>query len=139
MRYLLLSALVACGPKHVAVTWVTTGTSTSERIEIESNGQGNYTRALDGVVEKDERLQFTKDQLDEIVEVFRSQRACELADDPAYTPVAGEGRITLELALPDLHCKVSLWNLEWERGRAKAITETMHSMRPVRPPRSQQR
>ena len=50
----------------------------------------------------------------------------------AYKPVAGEAKISLELAFPDQRCKVALWDLEWQRGPAKEITETMRSMRPLR-------
>jgi hypothetical protein len=136
VRYLILIALAACGPKHLVVTWVSAGTSTSERIEIESNGHGQYTSATDGVMEKNERLDLTKDQLGELAEVFRTHHACQLAEDPTYTPVAGEGKISLELAFPDQRCKVVLWDFEWQRGHAKEITETMRSMRPLRAPRS---
>lgn len=136
MRYLILVTLVACGPKHLVVTWVSAGANTSERIEIESNGHGLYTSATDGVLEKNERLDLTKDQLGELAEVFRTHHACELVEDPAYKPVAGEAKISLELAFPDQRCKVVLWDLEWQRGRAKEITETMRSMRPLRVPRS---
>jgi hypothetical protein len=137
VRYLILITLVACGPKHLVVTWVSAGVNTSERIEIESSGQGRYTSATDGVPEKNERVVLSRDQLDELAEMFRSHRVCELTDDPAYTPVAGEGKISLELAFPDQRCKVVLWDFEWQRGRAKDVTETMRSMRPLRVPRSQ--
>jgi hypothetical protein len=118
------------------VTWVSAGANTSERIEIENNGHGLYTSATDGVPEKNERLDLTKAQLDELAEVFRTHHACGLAEDPTYKPVAGEAKISLELAFPDQRCKVVLWDLEWQRGRAKEITETMRSMRPLRTPRS---
>jgi hypothetical protein len=115
--------------------WVTSGTSASERIEIAANGEGQYTSAIDGVPEKDERVSLSREQVNELAELLRTQHACELAGDPAYTPVPGEGKTTLELAFPDQHCKVVLWDFEWQRGRAKEITETMHSMRPLRAPR----
>jgi hypothetical protein len=114
--------------------WASSGTSASERIEIASNGEGRYTSATDGVTDKDERVVLSKDQLHELAEVFRTQHACELTGDPAYTPGAGEGKTTLELALPDQHCKIVLWEFEWQHGRAKEITETMHAMRPLRAP-----
>jgi hypothetical protein len=135
VRYLLLVALVACASKHPVVTWVSSGTSASERIEIPSSGYGRYTSASNGVAEKDESVILSNDQLNELAELFRTQRVCELADDPAYKPAPGEGRTTLELAFPDQHCKVSLWDFAWQHGRAKDITETMHSMRPLRQPR----
>lgn len=135
MRYLLLVALVACASKQPVVTWVSSGTSESERIEIPSSGYGRYTSASNGVAEKDVSVILSKDQLNELAEMFRTQRVCELADDPAYKPAPGEGRTTLELALPDQHCKVALWDFEWQHGRAKDITETMRSMRPLRQPR----
>jgi hypothetical protein len=134
MRYLLLIALAACGPSRVVVTWSSTGTATSERIEIKSSGDGNYTSTNNhGVVEKDERVVLTGDQVHELDELFLTQGACRLQHDPEYTPKPSEGQTTLELAFPDQVCKVVLWNTEWDRGRAQPIAETMRSMRPLRP------
>jgi hypothetical protein len=138
VRYLLLIALIACGPKQLIVAWVSASPSAVERIEISSSGNGNYTRSTDGVQDKDERLEFTSDQVAELAELFRSHHVCEIVEDPAYTPVAGEGKTTLELMYPDMRCKVTLWDLEWQR-REKDITETMRSMRPLKVPRSQRR
>jgi hypothetical protein len=132
MRYLLLIALAACGPSRVVVKWSSTGTGTSERIEIPSSGNGEYTSINNGVVEKNERVILTSDQVHELDELFLSQGVCQLHHDPEYTPRPGEGQITLELAFPDQVCKVVLWNTEWERGRAQPIAETMRSMRPLR-------
>lgn len=133
MRYLLLIALAGCGPSRVVVKWTNTGTTISERIEIKRSGDGNYTITNNGVVEKDERVVLTTDQVHELDELFLGQGACQLHHDPEYTPRPGESQTTLELAFPDQACKVVLWNTEWERGRAQPITETMHSMRPRRP------
>ncbi len=114
------------------VIWGSARVGATERIEIISAGQGSYTHTTNGVEDKNERLSFTNDQLRELIELFRSQHACELAHDPTYTPAPDEGQTTLELALPDQHCKIVLWDTEWQRGRAREITETMHSMRPLR-------
>lgn len=130
-----LVLLAACGPKPLVVTWATSGTHSSERIELESNGRGHYTRATDGVTEKEDDVVLDNDQLAELAEMLRAHRVCELVDDPAYTPVPGEGKTTLDLAFPDLRCKITLWDFEWQHGRAKEITETMRSMRPLRAPR----
>jgi len=132
MRYLLLLALAACGPSRVVVKWTNTGTALSERIEIKRSGDGNYTITNNGVVEKDERVVLTTDQVHELDELFLSQGACQLHHDPEYTPRSDEGQTTLELAFPDQACKVVLWNTEWDRGRAQPIAETMRSMRPLR-------
>lgn len=133
MRYLVLLLLAACGPSRVVVKWWSTGAGTNERIEIKNSGHGNYTSTNNGVVEKDELVILTDDQVHELHELFRSQGACQLHHDPEYTPLSDEGQTTLELAFPDQACKVVLWNTEWNRGRAQPITETMHSMRPLRP------
>lgn len=133
MRYLSLIALVACTPKHPVVTWGSSSMGMSERIEIAGDAQGSYTHTTNGVEDKNERLSFTNDQFRELIELFRTQHACELAHDPTYTPVPDEGQTTLELAFPDQHCKIVLWDAEWQRGPAREITETMHSMRPLRP------
>ena len=135
MKYLIVVTLVACASKHPVVMWASEGSSVSEHIEIASNGEGSYRSANNGVPDKDERVILTTDQVSELAEMFRAQRACELADDPAYTPQPGEGKTTLVLAFPDQHCKVVLWDFQWQHGRGKDITETMHSMRPLRPPR----
>ena len=132
MRYLLLLALAACGPSRVVVKWTNTGTALSERIEIKRSGDGNYTITNNGVVEKDERVVLTTDQVHELDELFLSQGACQLHHDPEYTPRSDEGQTTLELEFPDQACKVVLWNTEWDRGRAQPIAETMRSMRPMR-------
>jgi hypothetical protein len=132
MRYLLLLSLAACGPSRVVVKWWSTGAGTNERIEIKNSGHGNYTRTDNGKVEKDEPVVLTDDQIHELDELFLSQGACQLHHDPEYTPRPDEGQTTLELAFPDLACKVVLWNTEWNRGRAQSIAETMHSMRPLR-------
>jgi hypothetical protein len=86
---------------------------------------------------KEQRVQLTRDQIDELEELLRTRRACELAHDPAYTPSPEEAQTTLELAFPDQHCKVVLWSTEWQQGRAKDIAETMRSMRPLRPERTE--
>jgi hypothetical protein len=114
------------------VTWGSSTQSTTERIEFASGGEGSYTHTSNGVEDKHERVSLTKDQLHELLELFRTQHACELAHDPTYTPAPDEGQTTLELALPDQHCKIVLWDTEWLRGPARDITETMRSMRPVR-------
>jgi hypothetical protein len=136
VKYLVFVMLAGCGPRHYVVTWATSGTSATERIELEASGDGHYTSATDGAPEKDERVILDKDQFNELAEMFRAHRVCELTDDPAYVPVPGEGKTTLEVAFPDLHCKVTLWNYTWRQGRAKDISETMRSMRPLRVPRS---
>lgn len=132
MRYLLLLALAACGPTRVVLKWWSTGAGTNERIELKSSGHGNYISTNNGVVEKDEPVILTDDQVHEIDELFRTQGACQLHHDPEYTPRSDEGQTTLELMFPDQACKVVLWNTEWNRGRAQPIAETMHSMRPLR-------
>lgn len=132
MRYLLLLSLAACGPTRVVVKWWSTGAGTNERIEIKNSGHGNYTSTDNGVVEKDELVILTDDQVRELDELFRNQGACQLHHDPEYQPRSDEGQTTLELAFPDQTCKVVLWNTEWNRGRAQSITETMRSMRPLR-------
>jgi hypothetical protein len=134
MRYLLVIALAACGAKSSVVTWVTSGTGLNERIEVQSNGHVSYTSTLAGAKQKDDFVVLSREQVEELDEVFRSQHACELAHDPAYTPGESEGKTTLVLAFPDQHCTVVLWNAEWERGHAQPITETMRSMRPMHTP-----
>lgn len=133
MRYLLLLALLGCGSGKPVVRWTSTGVGTQESIEIKSSGDGSYTSTINGVESRNERVILTRSQVDELNELFRTQGACQLAHDPAYTPVPDEGQTTLELAFPDQTCKVKLWNIEWEHGRAQPITETMRSMRPLRP------
>jgi hypothetical protein len=132
VKYLLLLALAACGSRPPVITWASSGTVVTERIVLANNGNGQYTSMTGGAVDKDERLSLTTDQFNELVEMLRSRHACQLAHDPAYTPVPNESTITLELALPDLRCKVELWDLEWQR-QARDIFETMRSMRPLRP------
>jgi len=112
--------------------WGSSSLSATERIEFTSSGEGSYTHASSGVQDKHERVSLTNEQFRELIELFRTQHACELAHDPTYTPAPDEGQTTLELALPDQHCKIVLWDTEWRRGRARDITETMHSMRPLR-------
>ncbi|HET7506505.1 MAG TPA: hypothetical protein VFK02_36045 [Kofleriaceae bacterium] len=131
MRYLVLFALAACGAKPPVVSWVSTGTGLTERITLASNGRGSYVSVSNGAVDKDERLELTGDQFGELKELFRSKHACELAHDPAYTPVPDESSVTLELSFPDLRCKVTLWDIEWQH-QAREIVETMRSMRPLR-------
>ena len=133
MRYLSLLILAGCGAKHPVVTWANMGKGVTERIELQSSGDGNYTSTIDGQPHKDQRVILSKEQIEELQEMLRSKRACELAHDPAYTPAPDEGQTTLELAFPDQHCKVVLWNLEWQQGAAKDIAETMQSMRPLKP------
>jgi hypothetical protein len=132
MRTLLLMSLVACSPTRVVVKWWSSGAGTNERIEIKSSGNGNYTRTNNGVVEKDELVILTGDQVHELDELFLSQGVCQLHHDPGFTPGPTEGQTTLELAFPDQTCKVVLWNAEWDRAPAQPIAETMRSMRPLR-------
>lgn len=139
MRTLLLLSLAACAPPRTVVKWSSTGAGTNERIEIKGSGNGNYVSLNNGVVEADEQVSLTSDQVHELDDLFRGQGACQLHHDPEYTPRSDEGQTTLELAFPDQVCKVVLWNTEWDRGPAQPIAETMHSMRPLRlqhkPPR----
>jgi len=139
VRYLLLVTLVACGPKPAVVMWTTTTASTTEHLELTSGGRGQYTTARDGVKDKDEPVALSTDQISELAELFRAQHACELTSDPAYTPVPDEGKTTLELAFPDQRCKVVLWDLEWQHGRAREIADTMRSMRPLRSQRPERK
>ena len=133
MRYLILIALVGCAAKRAVVKWATVAPKATERIELRSSGDGSYTSTTEGIETKSERVVLSPDQLAELAELFRTQKVCQLVHDPAYTPGPEEGQTTLELAFPDQHCTVVLWNTEWLRGSAKEITETMHSMRPLRP------
>jgi hypothetical protein len=139
MRVLSLLVLVGCGAKQPVVMWANAGKGITERIELASSGDGNYTSTIDGVPHKEQRVILTKEQIEELAELLRSKRACELAHDPAYTPAPDEGQTTLELAFPDLRCKIVLWNIEWQQGRAKDIAETMQSMRPLRPKRDERK
>ena len=132
MRTLLLLSLAACSPTRVVVKWWSSGAGTNERIEIKSSGNGNYVRTNNGVVEKDELVILTNDQIRELEELFASHGACQFHHDPAFTPGPTEGESTLELAFPDQTCKVVLWNAEWDRAPAQPIAETMRSMRPLR-------
>jgi hypothetical protein len=128
---LLLSALVACS-RHPVIVWG--GASTGENIEIviDSGGRGSYKTSSAGVEDLDEALAFTKGQVRELEEEFRSHHVCELVHDPSYTPAENEGQTTLELMFDDLTCKVTLYDLEWQRGNARDIAQTMRSMRPLR-------
>jgi len=132
VRYLVVIVLMGCAAKQAVVKWATVAPTTTERIELRSSGEGSYTKTTDGVPASSERVSLSPDQLAELAELFRTQKACQLAHDPAYTPAPDEGQTTLELAFPDQHCTVVLWNTEWQRGSAKEITETMRSMRPLR-------
>jgi hypothetical protein len=134
MRNLLLVVLAACGAKPPVVTWATSSTGATERIELQRSGEGRYTSTISGAPDREERVILSSDQVAELDEMFRSQRVCELAHDPSYTPAPDEGQTTLVLAFPDQRCTIVLWNHEWEHGRAQPISETMRSMRPLRQP-----
>lgn len=133
MRSLLLLLLVACAPKVPVVTWVSSLTGVTEHVEVGSNGDVSFVSTTGGEAGSAEHLSLMKEQVQELDELLRNQRACELAHDPAHTPAPDEGQTTLELSFPDLRCKVTLWNREWQQGRAREIAETMRSMRPIRP------
>lgn len=133
MRYLLPIALAACAPKPLVVTWVSSMTGTTEHVEVRSNGDVSFTTSIGGAPGSAEHLSLLKEQVEELHELVRTQHACELAHDPAYTPAPDEGQTTLELAFPDQHCKIVLWNREWQQDRAREIAETMRSMRPLKP------
>lgn len=132
MKYLLLSALAACAPKLPVVTWVSSITGVTEHVQVRSNGDVSFTTSTGGAPGSAEHLSLEKAQVQELDELFRTQRACELAHDPGYTPAPDEGQTTLELAFPDQQCKIVLWNREWQQGRAREIAETMRSMRPLK-------
>ncbi|HEX7838563.1 MAG TPA: hypothetical protein VF469_13905 [Kofleriaceae bacterium] len=132
MKSLLPLALTACAPKLLVATWVTSMTGTTEHVEVRSNGDVSYTASNGDAPGSAEHLSLAKEQVEEFHELVRTQRACELAHDPGYTPAADEGQTTLELAFPDLRCKIVLWNREWQQGRAREIAETMRSFRPLK-------
>jgi len=129
---LLLVALAACAPKRPVVTWVSSLTGVQERVEIRSDGDVSYTTTVKGVETRPQPIKLGKEQVEELAELMRAQRACELAHDPDFTPAPDEGQSTLELSFPDQRCKVVLWNREWLRDRSREIVETMRSMRPLR-------
>jgi hypothetical protein len=141
VKSLLALALTACAPKLLVATWATSLTGATERVEVRSNGDVSFTTSTGDSPGRAEHLSLLKEQVEELHELVRTQRACELAHDPAYTPAPDEGQTTLELAFPDLRCKIVLWNREWQQGRAREIAETMRSMRPLGPrgAKSQQR
>lgn len=101
-----------------------------ERIELTSNGRGNYSTVSSGVAQPSQEVVLSKDQINELDEMMRNKNVCKFAHDPAYTPQPDEGETTLELSFPDQRCKVVLWNREWQNGPALDISETMRSMRP---------
>lgn len=121
--------LGACGSSHPVVTWVAARISGEDRLEVRANGDITFTATTNGVEEKRETLKLTKEQVSELDDILRTQKACELASDPAYAPAADEGKTTLSISFSDQTCNVTLWNSEWHRGRAHDIAETMHSMR----------
>ena len=129
MRRLSLLVLVACGSSRPVVIWAGARAGGEERIEVRGNGQVEYTATNNGIDEKPEAMSLMKTQVRELGDMLRSQRACELGHDPAYTPEAEEGQTTLLISFPDQQCKVTLWNGEWLRGRARDIADTMRSMR----------
>jgi hypothetical protein len=135
MRYLSLILLAACGSTRPVVTWTVARPTSEERVEVRENGEIVFTATNGGVEEKPESLRMEKEQVSELGDLLRSQHACELAHDPAYTPTPDEGQITLVIAFSDQHCKVTMSASEWLRGRAHEISETMRSMR-TRPKRS---
>lgn len=134
MRHLFLfavvGALAACGATHPAVVWSAQGTGETTTITIDNHGVGQFTATVDGVLDDDEQLAFTKGQLHELVELYRSHGVCEMSHDPAYKPVENEGQTTVKLDAEDLHCEITLYDLEWQK-KAKDIVETMRSMRPL--------
>lgn len=129
MRYLSLVLLAACAAGRPVVIWTVARSGGEERVEVSSNGDVEFTVTNGGVKEKPETLRLTKEQVSELDDILRSQHACELAHDPAYAPSADESQTTLVVAFSDQQCKVTLWNTEWRRGRAREISETMRSMR----------
>jgi hypothetical protein len=130
MRYLWLILLAACSPHRAVVIWVSARAGGEERIEVRSNGDIQYMATNGGVEDKPESaMRLTKDQVRELGDLLRSQRACELTHDPGYAPEVDESQTTLAIAFPDQQCKVTLWNGEWQRGRARDIADTMRSMR----------
>src|ERR1041384_478248 len=131
MRHLLLLALAGCASGRPVVRWTSVGVGVNERIEIKSSGDGSYVSMINGVEQKNERVVLSRSQVAELDELFREKGACQLVHDPEYKPVPDEGQTTLELAFPDQTCKIVLSTLEWQRGKAQPIAETMRSMRPL--------
>ena len=131
MKCLLPIALTACAPKLLVATWASSMTGTTEHVEVRSNGDVSFTASAGGAPGSPEHLSLLEEQVEELHELLRTHLACELAHDPAYTPAPDEGQTTLELAFPDLRCKIVLWNREWQQGPGREIAETMRSMRPL--------
>lgn len=133
MRSLLvIITLAGCAPPRPVVTWVSTITGLNERVEVRSNGDVRYTTTSRGVTGRPQELKLSKEQVEELGDLLRTQRACELAHDPSFTPMPDEGQTTLEVAFPDMRCKIVLWNREWQRDRSREIVDTLRSMRPLR-------
>lgn len=134
MRHLFLFALAGlaagCGATHPAIVWGAQGVGETTTITIDNHGNGQFTATANGVLDDDEQLGFTKGQLHELLELFRSHDVCAMTHDPAYKPVENEGQTTVKLDEEDLHCEVTLYDLEWQK-KAKDIVETMRSMRPL--------
>jgi hypothetical protein len=136
VKYVLLLGLVACGSRQTVVVWGGASNTPGEieRVEVGSDGESRYLTVADGVETASERVALSKDQVRELDEMIREKHACALVHDPAYTPSPNEIQITLDVRFPDQHCTVTLYELEWLRGAAREIAETMRSMRPIRKP-----
>jgi hypothetical protein len=132
VRYLVVAVLAACAPKPLVVHWAATRPTITERIEIRSDGEARYKTSSPGQPDTDERVVLSRDQLQELGEMFRARQACALPHDTTDTPPPGEATITLELNFPDQRCKLTLSEPEWRNGPAHDLAQTMDSIRPAR-------
>lgn len=127
-----LAAVSACATPHTVIVWSGASTGENASITINDAGHGSYKSSTPGLNDLDDELRFTKGQVRELHDLFESHDVCKLKHDPAYTPVADEGKTTLDLSFDDLTCTVWMYDLEWQRPATREIADTMHSMKPLR-------
>jgi hypothetical protein len=124
-----VAALAGCASTHTAIAWSGDSIGEQSRIELDNHGIGHFTATTKGEEEDSVDLALDKTQLHELADMYRTHHVCSLVHDPKYAPQTNEGQTTLELNIEDLNCKVTLYDLEWEKAD-KDLVDTMHSMRP---------
>jgi hypothetical protein len=116
VKLAMLVLLVACGgpPKRTMLTWG--GANVFARTSLTISERGEVAHSVEHGDGRRKRwtLTLTQAELQQLVDIIKTQDVCSLVRDPSYTPVPDESMTKLVVDLPSLRCTVELWDREWD-------------------------
>jgi hypothetical protein len=116
VKLAVLVVLVACGgpPKRTMLTWGGANVHAKTALTISERGEVVHSVERGDGRRKQWSLTLTQAELQELVDILKTQNVCSLVRDGSYTPVPDESITKLVVDLPSLRCTVELWDREWD-------------------------